>query len=182
MPTTFREPDFATLSGEDFGQKYGNDVTALYEMLQEVLKYPRPRWMSQVGPLAHGMQQVLLGIHYNTKDVTKAGLKEIGTAIANVEKCHADMKMDEGADGCGTGGQWVWLQQLVNWLRHHPHRPAPPGPNPEPWYRQLDQIVLGINEMVLIGAIENLEVRKTLAAAACKQMDMALSTMQAMRM
>lgn len=182
MPATFREPDLATLSGEDFGQKCGNDVTALYQLLQEVLKHPRPRWMSQIGTLARGMQQVLLGIHYTTRDVTKAGLKQISTALTSIEKTYADGRMDDGDDWCGTGWQWLWLQELINWLRHHPHGPTPPGPDPDPWYRQLDQIALGIHEIVLVGTIENMDARKTMAAAAFKQMDMALSTMQAMRM
>lgn len=181
MPTTFREPNLATLSGEDFGKKCGNDVTAFYQLLQEVLKYPRPHWMSQLGTLARGIQETLLGIHYNTKDVTKTGLKQISAALNIIEKTYTEPKMEEG-DDCGTGWQWVWLQQLLNWLRHHPHGPTPPGPEPDPWYRQLDQIVLGINEIVLLGAIENIEARKTIATAAFKQMDFALSTMQAMRM
>jgi hypothetical protein len=182
MPVTYAEQDLATLSGEDFAQKCGNDVTALYQLLQEVMQYPRPHWTAHVGTMAKGMQQVLLGIHYDLKDVTKAGLKQIGSALTNIEKSYANSKMDEDGDWCGTGWQWLWLQQLMDWLRHHPHGPTPPGPDPDPWYRQLDRFAVAIHEIVLAGAIENVENRKTVAAHAFKHMDMALSTMQAMKM
>ncbi len=181
MPVTYAEQDLATLSGEDYAQKCGNDVTALYQLLQEVMKYPRPHWTAHVGTMARGMQQVLLGIHYDLKDATKAGMKQIGAAFTNIEKNYTNPRMDEDGDWCGTGWQWRWLQQLISWLRHHPHGPAP-GPDPDPWYRQLDRFAVAIHELVLAGAIENVETRKVVAAQAFKQMDMALSTMQAMKM
>jgi hypothetical protein len=117
MPVTYREQDFATLSGEDFGQKCGNDVTALYQLLQEAMKYPRPRWMGQLGTLARGLQQVVLGIHYGMKAATKAGLHQIATALTTIDKTYATAAMDDGNDWCGTGSQWLRLQQLVHWLR-----------------------------------------------------------------
>ena len=181
MPIMYAEQDLARLSGEDYGQKCGDDVTAIYQLLQDVMKYPRPHWTAHVGTMAKGMQQVLLGTHYDLRDVTKAGIKQIGTALSNIEKTYGSPKMDEGNDWCGTGWQWLWLQQLINWLRHHPLGPTPPGPDPDPWYRQLDRFAVAIHEILLVGAIENIEARKTVASQAFKQMEMALSTMQAMK-
>lgn len=182
MSVTYAEQDLSTLTGEDYAQKCGNDVTALYELLQEVMRYPRPLWTAHVGTIAHGMQQVLLGIHYGLKDLTRAGVKQIGTTLTTIEKTYASPKSYEDGDWCGTGWQWLWLQQLINWLRHHPHGPVPPEPDPDPWYRQLDRLTVAVHEIVLAGAIENVATRKTVAAQAFKQMDMALSTMQAMKM
>lgn len=164
--TTYAEPEIAALSGDDPWGRCGNEVHSLNILIQWLMKHPRPCPIAELGRVADGMQQVVMGVQYSTEELINTGVKEIKSATETIQATCGEWT-------CGTEPlatrmlemlekRLQLLQQLAEWFREHPKNPWVPSTPGRTWATQLTEVMVGMQETILLGGIKDHKVRQTI--------------------
>ncbi len=183
MPmSTYVEPELATRIGGDPWEVCWHEVDLMNKLIPYFTKHPRPNWTDHLGHVADGMQKVLLGVHYNMKDLVRVGMMDVKAGMDEIQAGCGAWKVAE-TDDCGTGQKWIWLQQILQWIHDHPKVPIPPNPpDPGPWYKELGEMMNGLHEVIILGAISDPKMRKVVLNPVLEKINVSVVRLQGLKM